>query len=284
MNLSSPANVRELLRRHGAQPRKALGQNYLVDANVLRKIVAAAELTDAACVLEVGAGVGTLTRELATQAAHVLVIELDRSLRPILTETLAGLENVTIEYGDVLKVDLPALLERHCPSSCQVVANIPYQITSPLIARLLEQKRHFRRLVLMIQKEVAQRLLAKPATPEYGSMTVFVQYHAEVHLVTPVSRHSFLPPPNVDSAVVRLEPRPAPILPVADEKLLFRVVHAAFGTRRKTLMNALLRGLGRPREELEAALAAVGIEPMRRGETLSVPDFIRLANALAGTD
>lgn len=280
MNLTSPSVVRDLLRRHGVQLRKPLGQNFLVDANILRKILAAAELAPQAHVLEIGAGIGTLTRELASQAGCVLVVELDRSLRPILAETLAGAGSIHVEYGDVLRVDLPALLAAHCPPPCRVVANIPYQITSPLIGRLLEHKALFDRLVLMVQKEVADRLLAAPGTEDYSSLTVFVQYHTRAERVTNVSRNSFLPPPGVDSAVVRLEPRAAPELPVADERLLFRVVHAAFGARRKTLLKALSGGLARPRAEVEAALQAAGIDPKRRGETLSVAEFIRLANAL----
>lgn len=282
MNLTSPHVVRELLRRHGVTLHRALGQNFLVDANILRKILDAAVLSPETGVLEIGAGIGTLTRALAEHARHVLVIELDRSLRPILRETLAGVENVHVEYGDFLKVNLPALLDAYCAPLCQVVANIPYQITSPLITRLLEHKASFTRMVLMMQKEVAERLLAKPGTGEYGSMTVFVRYHAEVRLVTHVSRNSFLPPPKVDSAVVRLDPRAEPPLPVKDEKRFFAVVHAAFGARRKTLLNALSGGLGQPREVLEPALERAGIDPKRRGETLSLEEFITLSNELHG--
>lgn len=272
--------VRALLRRHRVQARKGLGQNFLVDANVLAKILAAAELTPDSRVLEVGAGIGTLTRELARHAGRVLVVELDRSLRPVLQETLAGLEHVHVVYGDVLKLDLPALLTEHGCPPCSVVANIPYQITSPLLGLLLENKRFFQRLVLMVQKEVAQRLVAHPGSSEYGAMSVFVQYHAKAQLVTTVSRHSFLPPPNVDSAVVRLDPRPEPPQPVSDEKQLFAVVHAAFAARRKTLLNTLSGGLARPKEAVAAALQRAGIDPQRRGETLSVAEFITLAEAL----
>ncbi len=282
MNLSSPKVVQEILRRHRVHLRRGLGQNFLIDANILEKILAAAELTPESRVLEVGAGIGTLTRELAAHAGHVLVVEMDRSLRPILDETLAGLDNVHIVYGDVLRVDLPALLSEHCREHCRVVANIPFQITSPLVGRLLENKARFERVVLMIQKEVAQRFVARPGTSDYSAMTVFVQYHAEVRLVTQVSRNSFLPPPGVDSAVVHLDPRPEPPAPVVSEALLFAVVHAAFGSRRKTLLNALSGGLARPREEMAAALEQAGIESKRRGETLSVEDFIGLANILAG--
>lgn len=278
--LTSPSVIRELLRRHRVQLRRGLGQNFLADANVLRKIVEAAELTSESRVLEIGAGIGTLTRELARHAGFVLVVELDRGLRPLLQETLAGLNNVRVVYGDVLKLDLPALLrEIGCPP-CSVVANIPYQITSPLLGRLLENKRFFSRLVLMVQREVAQRLIARPGSSEYGALTVFVQYHAQVRVVANVSRHSFLPPPNVDSAVVCLEPRPQPPLPVADEGRLFAIVHAAFGARRKTLLNSLSGGLGCPREAVIEALGRAGIDPMRRGETLSVEEFIALSNAL----
>lgn len=280
MNLTSPTVVQELLRRHGLWLQRGLGQNFLVDANILRKIVAAAALDPDSCVLEIGAGIGTLTRALAQNARQVVAVEIDRSLRPILKETLAGLANVKVEFGDVLQIDLPALLKPYGAMQWHVVANIPYQITSPLLGRLMEHKAHFCQMILMLQKEFAQRLLAEVGTKHYSAMTVFAQYHARIEWVASVSRHSFWPPPNVDSAVVRLTPLPQPPALVANESFLFEVIHAAFAMRRKTLLNALTAGLKRPRPQVEAALRAIGLDPSRRGETLSVHEFICLVNAL----
>ncbi|MDH7571691.1 MAG: 16S rRNA (adenine(1518)-N(6)/adenine(1519)-N(6))-dimethyltransferase RsmA, partial [Armatimonadota bacterium] len=261
MELTSPRVVRDVLQRHGIRLRTSLGQNFLVDPNVLQRIVAAAELTPESHVLEVGAGIGTLTRALAARAGRVLVVELDQSLRPVLQETLSGLQNVHVVYGDVLRVDLRSLLGAHCRPPCHVVANIPYQITSPLLGRLLAHRDAFRRLVLMLQEEVAQRLLASPGSKDYSALTVFARFYCHVERVTSVSRHCFLPSPRVDSAVVRIDLRDEPVAPVDDEKLLFATVRAAFGTRRKTLANALSAGLARPRSEIERALRAAGIDP-----------------------
>ena len=282
MNLTAPAEVDALLRRHGFQTRRALGQHLLIDRNVLSRIVAAAELSPADRVVEIGPGIGTLTRELAAAAGRVTAVELDTRLFPILREVLADRPNAEVLHADFLKLSLPEFFAERCGAGrCKVVANLPYYITSPVIAALLEQKRFLERIVLMVQREVAERLAAAPGTEPYGALSVFVQWHATVETVARVSRRVFLPPPRVDSAIVRLTVRQEPPVPVRDEARLFDVVHAAFQKRRKTLLNALATfpALALSRDEAAAALARAGIDPTRRGETLSLAEFAALADA-----
>ena len=284
MNLSSPAAVAALLKRHDLRPRRRFGQNFLVDANTLAKIVTAGALGPGDSVLEIGAGLGVLTRSLAeavTPAGRVVALEIDADLLPALAETVGELTQVRVVPGDVMALDWPAFLEAHFAGAgpVSVVANIPYNITSPLLTSLLDQRGRFARIVLLVQKEVAARLGAKPGTPDYSSLGVFSQYHAQVETVGIVSRRVFFPSPDVDSAIVRLTPHAAPPVAVPDEALFFAIVRAAFGQRRKALLNALSGdpALGWDRERAAAALAAAGIEPGRRGETLSLEEFARLA-------
>lgn len=281
-NLTSPSAVDALLQRHGFRTRHALGQHLLIDRNVLTRVVAAAELSGADRVIEIGPGIGTLTRELAGAAGRVTAVELDRRLLPILGEVLSDRPNAEVVHADFLRLPLAEFLAERCGEGrCKVVANVPYYITSPILVALLAQKRFLERIVLMVQKEVAERLAAAPGTEAYGSLTVLVQWHATVETVARVSRRVFLPPPKVDSAIVRLRPRDSPPAPVSDEARLFDVVHAAFQKRRKTLLNALstFPALGLTRDRAAAALARAGIDPTRRGETLSLAEFAALADA-----
>jgi len=284
MNLSSPAAIAALLKQHDLHPRRRFGQNFLVDANTLAKIVTAGALGPGDAVLEVGAGLGVLTRALAeavTPLGRVVSLEIDHGLLPALAETVGELPQVEIVPGDVMDLDWPVFLDTHFAgaSSVSVIANIPYNITSPLLTTLLEQHGRFARIVLLVQKEVAARLGAKPGTSDYSSLGVFSQFHAQVETIGIVSRRVFFPPPDVDSAIVRLTPHAAPPVAVPDEALFFAVVRAAFGQRRKALLNALSGdpALGWSREQASAALAASGIDPGRRGETLSLEEFARLA-------
>ena len=284
MNLSSPAALAALLRRHGLHPRRRFGQNFLVDANTLAKIVTAGTLGPGDSVLEIGAGLGVLTGALAhavTPAGRVVSLEIDHDLLPALMETVGELPQVQIVPGDAMALDWPAFLDEHFADASQVsvVANIPYNITSPLLTTLLGQRGRFARIVLLVQKEVAARLGAKPGTPDYSALGVFSQFHAQVETVGIVSRRVFFPPPDVDSAIVRLTPHAAPPVAVADERLFFAVVRAAFGQRRKALLNALAGdpALGWSRERAAAALAAAEIDAGRRGETLSLEEFARLS-------
>ena len=284
MNLSSPAAVSALLKRHNLHPRKRFGQNFLVDGNTLAKIVAAGALMPGGAVLEIGAGLGVLTSALAdavTDAGRVVTVEVDTDLLPALAETVGGRPQVQVVTADAMALDWPVFLDAHFSNAEKpaVVANIPYNITSPLLTTLLEQRGRFSEIVLLVQKEVAARLGAKAGTPDYGSLSVFVQYHAQVETIGIVSRRVFFPPPDVDSAVVRLTPHNSPPVDVPSEARLFAVVRAAFGQRRKALLNALSGdpALGWSREQAAAALEAAQIDGGRRGETLTLAEFARLA-------
>jgi 16S rRNA (adenine1518-N6/adenine1519-N6)-dimethyltransferase len=284
-NLSSPAVVAALLRRHGLRPQRRLGQNFLVDANVLNKICDAAGIIFGSSVLEIGPGLGVLTSQLASRTGtegKVLSIEIDRGLLPALQETIGELEHVSILNADALSVDFDAVISEYGLSDpLHVVANIPYQITSPLLAKFLEMRHELSSVVLLVQKEVASRLAAKPGTSDYGAFTVFVQFHATVEIIGNVSSTCFFPPPEVTSTIIKLCPRRVPQVVVDDTKLLFKVVHAGFGQRRKTLLNALSNDptLSWTREQAQFALSQSGINPERRGETLSLVEFATLAAA-----
>lgn len=284
MNLSSPAAVSGLLKRHSLHPRRRFGQNFLVDANTLAKIVLAGQVAPGQHVLEIGAGLGVLTRALAEavgETGQVVSLEIDRDLLPVLQETLGDLPQVQIAPGDALALDWPQFLFECFGPDAQIaaIANIPYNITTPLLTALLAQKARLNVIVLLVQKEVAQRLAAAPATPDYGALSVFAQFHARVETVGTVSRRVFLPAPDVDSAIVRLTPYAEPPVSLTDEARFFAVVRAAFGQRRKALLGALSGdpALGWTREQAAQALASANIDPMRRGETLSLEEFARLA-------
>jgi 16S rRNA (adenine1518-N6/adenine1519-N6)-dimethyltransferase len=280
VNLASPAVVAEILRRRGIHPKRRWGQNFLVDANLLAKVAQAGELEPGDAVLEIGPGLGALTRALAERVRQVLAIEIDPALYAALTEeTAADLANVQVLHADFLQVDLDTVIpERLGPGRHPVVANIPYSITSPVVVRLLEHRHLFERIVLMVQREVADRLTGAPGSRDYGSLTLFAHLYADVRRVATVSRRAFLPQPEVDSAIVRLDVRPEPRYPDLDPERFLSVVHAAFQQRRKSLANSLT---GPPllwtRDHARAALAAAGIDPVRRGETLTPDEFAALA-------
>ena len=282
MRLTSPAELKALLERHGFRFSKALGQNFLIEPSVPRRIAEASGADENTLALEVGPGVGCLTSELARRAKKVVAIELDNALRGVLAETLGGLENVEIVWGDAAKLDLAALVRERAGALRPVVcANLPYSVTTPLLAAFIEAG-CFERMTVMIQREVAQRLAAAPGTKDYGAFTVFVTWHCEVKRLFDVPPECFMPRPRVTSSVVALTPRAEPPCAVRDEALMFRCVRAAFSQRRKTLSNALSNGLGGfERAEVLAALDAAGIDPRSRGETLSGADFARLSDALA---
>lgn len=279
-NLTSAPQVKQLLARFRLRPTKRLGQNFLIDRNVLDRIVAESGAGPDTNVLEIGAGLGVLTQALAATGARLVTIEADRGLEPVLAETLAG-TGVEIVMSDFLKIDLPAFLGERGDGKWIVVGNLPYYITTPIIVKLIDSRELVSRALVMVQREVADRLAASPGSDDYGSIGVFVNYHFELRSVTRVSRNVFYPVPDVDSEVIQLIPRAVPPVQVADEDLLFRVVRAAFGKRRKTLPNALSSSLelGWDKERVARALAATGIDPSRRGETLSLQDFAAIANA-----
>ena len=256
---------------------KRLGQNFLVDETVVQKIVEAAELTAADTVLEVGPGIGTLTQGLAESGAQVVAVELDKRLLPVLEQTLAGYENIRVVNGDILEVDIQATVGA---PSFKVAANLPYYITTPIIFNLLEQRLPMERLVAMVQKEVAERMVAKPGGKDYGALSVSIQYYTEPTIAFVVPPSAFIPAPNVDSAVIVCKRRTKPPVEVCDEKLFFKVVKAAFSVRRKMLSNAL-RNMGITGEQAFSWLQQAGIDPKRRGETLSLDDFASLTNCFA---
>lgn len=278
------SRTRELLADHNLSLKKSLGQHFLVDERVLDRIIDAAELDGSTGVLEIGPGMGALTERLADRAGWVLAVEIDGRLIPILRELFVDRPRVTVVHGDALQVDLKALMDRHLGSAerFSVVANLPYYATSPILMRLLEERLPLDRIVVMIQKEVAERIMAEPGTKEYGSLSVAVRYFAEVFRVCGVPRNCFVPRPQVDSAVIGLRIRREPLVSVRNEPLFFRMVRAAFSQRRKTLANALSSSLfgGKRKAELENLLKEIGIDPNRRGETLTLEEFAQVSDIL----
>jgi 16S rRNA (adenine1518-N6/adenine1519-N6)-dimethyltransferase len=284
--IGTPRKTKELLQKHGFSFKKSLGQNFLIDGNILRNIVSAAELSKAKGALEIGPGAGALTERLAMESGRVVAIEIDQRLLPMLQESLAAYSNVTVVHGDVLKVDLQEVFREHFAGmeSVSVVANLPYYITTPIVMKLLEDRLPVEHIVVMVQKEVADRFAASPGTKDYGSLSVAVQYYAEPQLVTKVPHSVFIPQPNVDSAVVKLTMRKEPPVEVSDEALFFEVVQAGFAQRRKTLLNNLQQRFfssAGGKDECRAFLESCGIQPERRGETLSLSEFAAIANRLA---
>jgi len=275
--IASPEVVHYICKRFDIKMSKKLGQNFLIKRGIVDEIVHAAELTVGEPVLEVGPGIGTLTQGLAQSGADVTAIELDRRLLEVLDTTLASYDNVRIIHGDVLKLDVPTIMN-HKPF--KVVANLPYYITTPIIMSLLESKLPIERLVVMVQKEVALRMIAKPGTKDYGALSVAVQYYTEPDIVLDVPPKSFLPAPAVTSSVIRCVLRDKPPVDVIDEKLFFRIVKAGFAQRRKTFSNTM-KTTGLTRDRIEELLAKANIDGQRRGETFTLQEFADVANAWA---
>lgn len=274
--ISDPGVTRHILKAFDLHASKRLGQNFLIHGGTVEAIVETADICPGDRVLEIGPGIGTLTQGLAEAGASVTAVELDKKLPAVLAETLSGYDRVRIVGGDILKADIPALMGEE---PFKVVANLPYYITTPILLTLLERRLPITRIVTMVQREVAERMIALPGGRDYGALSVAVQYYTEPRLAIEVSPRCFLPPPAVESAVMDCVVRKTPPVEVEDEKHFFRVVRAAFGQRRKTIGNAL-KSLGLPRDILQGALSKAGIDPLRRGETLSLSEFAALAGAL----
>lgn len=282
MDLSNPATLKAMMNAHGVRPQHRLGQNFLVDPRVLDAIVAGSAVGSEDLVLEIGPGLGTLTQRLAKVAGRVLAIELDRRLVEILTKTLMPHHpNLEVIQGDANRVDLHTLLrERLEPGrKATVAANLPYYITTPLVMRLLEEELPLDHIVVMVQMEVANRMISPPGSKEYGALSVAVQYYAEPRIIAKVGRGSFMPPPEVDSAVVHMRVRTKPPIE-APRRDFFRVVKAAFGQRRKSLLNALAHGLTLDKPYVQETLISAGIDGNRRGETLTLQEFAAIARTI----
>lgn len=275
--LYSPKRLKEVLGKHNFKLSKSLGQNFLIDGNIVRKIVESAEITKDDYVLEVGPGMGTLTEELALNAKKVVAVELDRNLQPVLKDTLGQYENVEIVFEDILKLNLEELIkDKFHDAKVKIVANLPYYITTPIIAKFLEEGYNIDSINVMVQKEVAERISAKPNNKSYGSLTVFAQFYSNPQIVLNIPKSVFVPQPKVDSAVIRL------IIdnkyPEVDRDKFFKIVKAAFSTRRKTILNTLSSGLELEKDRVRELLEESHIESKKRAENLTIEDYISLSN------
>ncbi|MCM3363661.1 16S rRNA (adenine(1518)-N(6)/adenine(1519)-N(6))-dimethyltransferase RsmA [Niallia sp. Sow4_A1] len=284
-DIATPARTRAILDKYGFSFKKSLGQNFLIDTNILRNIVNHAELTEESGAIEVGPGIGALTEQLAKRSKKVVAYEIDQRLLPILNETLEPYPHAKIIHQDILKVNVKEMLETEFNDirDIMLVANLPYYVTTPIIMKILEEKLPLRGIVVMLQKEVAERISAKPGTKEYGSLSIAIQYYTKPEVVMIVPKTVFVPQPNVDSAVIRLTIRKTPSVSVKNEDFFFQITRASFAQRRKTILNNLssqLEGGKEKKGEIIAALEQAGIEPSRRGESLSIEEFAKLSDFL----
>ena len=287
MRIADYSVTKAVLERHGFTFKKSFGQNFLTDTNILQKIVDTAEVDDQVNVIEIGPGIGALTEFLAERAAQVMAFEIDHRLVPILADTLRDFDNVTVVNEDILKVDLAQHIQnfKNPDLPIKVVANLPYYITTPILMHLIESGIPFSEFVVMMQKEVADRISAQPNTKAYGSLSIAVQYYMTAKVAFIVPRTVFVPAPNVDSAILKMVRRPEPAVVVEDEKFFFKVSKASFTHRRKTLWNNLTGYFGKSEEvkdKLTKALDQAGLAPSVRGEALSLAEFASLADALKG--
>lgn len=281
--IASPNKTKEIIKEYQFKFSKSLGQNFLIDNNILEKIVEGAGITQQDYVVEVGPGIGSLTQYIADKAEKVVAIEIDKKLVPILAVTLADYQNIEVIHEDVLKLDLHRMIKEKLEGKkIKVVANLPYYVTTPIIMKFLEEKVPMTSMTVMIQQEVAHRIEAKPSTKDYGTLSIAVQYYCNPKILFKVPPSVFIPQPNVDSTVIRLDLLETPRVQVKDEKLFFGLVRDAFGKRRKTLLNALSTGtLNLDKELVRKGLKAADIDENRRGETLSIEEFAKLANVFA---
>lgn len=279
--LSSHKATKEVVQKHNFKFSKSLGQNFLIDTNVIDRILEGARVKEGDYVIEVGPGIGTLTKEMGRTAEKVVAIEIDKTLIPILEETLSDFPNIEVINQDILKVNVQELVkEKLNGGPVKLIANLPYYITTPIVMKFLEEDIPVTDIVVMVQKEVADRMNAQPNTKDYGALSVAVQYYCDTEIVAKAPRHMFMPQPNVDSTVIGLHVREERKYPVDNEDIFFKTVKASFGQRRKTLLNSL-GGLGfLSKEQIKQALQEANIDEKRRGETLSIEEFASLANAV----
>lgn len=286
MNLYSPDTIRYIKDRYGFRFSKGLGQNFLVDPLPLQALVEGSRMGEDDLVIEIGPGIGALTKEAAAVAAHVTAVEIDESLAPVLRETLGACNNVDIVFDSILDVDIRELIETKrrefgITGNTRIIGNLPYYITTPIVTELLERDHGADSITVMTQKEVADRIKATPGGKEYGGLSIMVQYRCRIEHVIDVSRQSFYPPPKVDSAILNLIPLEESPVDLEDEEMFFRFIRAGFAQRRKTLLNSLAAGTEFDKEETRTLLESAGIDPKRRAETLSIEEFAKLANMAA---
>lgn len=284
-DIATPIRTQEILKKYGFSFKKSLGQNFLIDPNILRNIVSHADLTKDSAAIEIGPGIGALTEHLARAAGKVVAFEIDQRLLPVLADTLSPYDNVEVIHADILEVDVKQIFEEQLQDykDVMVVANLPYYVTTPILLKLLMDRLPIRGLVVMMQKEVADRITASPGTKAYGSLSIAIQYYMQTEIAMIVPKAVFMPQPNVDSAVIKLTRREAPPVQVIDEEFLFKVSRGSFVQRRKTIINNLQSSLpnGKAKKDLIIqALEKVGVDPTRRGETLSIEEFGKLSNEL----
>ena len=284
-DIATPKRTQEILKKYGFSFKKSLGQNFLIDPNVLHNIVSHADLTKESAAIEIGPGIGALTEHLARTAGHVVAFEIDQRLLPVLEDTLSPYDNVDIIHSDILKANVSDMMKEKLAGyqDVMVVANLPYYVTTPILIKLLMEKLPIRGMIVMMQKEVADRITAKPSTKAYGSLSIAIQYYMKAEIAMTVPKSVFIPQPNVDSAVIKLTRYDTPPVSVLDEDFLFFVSRSSFAQRRKTIINNLQSQLSHGKEKKElilAALAEANIDPTRRGETLSIQEFGKLANLL----
>lgn len=283
-NLGIPSNTIAVLQKYNFSLQKKFGQNFLIDTHVLEKIIEEAHITKGDCVVEIGPGIGTMTQYLAESAGHVVAVEIDRALIPVLQDTLSAYDNVEVINEDILKVDLKKLVEeKNGGRPFKVVANLPYYITTPIIMELLESGVPLHSITVMVQKEVADRMQAGPGTKDYGALSLAVQYYAQAEVVANVPPNCFIPRPNVGSAVIRLTRYEKPPVYVQDETLMFAIIRASFNQRRKMLANSLGNAAGLPveKEAVRNALVSMGLPETIRGEAMTLEQFAQLSNLLA---
>ncbi|GKV70391.1 ribosomal RNA small subunit methyltransferase A [Sporosarcina sp. NCCP-2716] len=287
-DIATPVRTKEILEKHGFSFKKSLGQNFLIDPNILTNIISAAGISRNSGVIEIGPGIGALTEPIARAAGKVTAFEIDGRLLPVLEDTLSPYPNVTVIHQDVLEADLKATIAEQMADMDEVVvvANLPYYVTTPIIMKFLMDNVPIDRMVIMMQREVADRITASPGTKAYGSLSIAIQYYMDAEVAMIVPKTVFMPQPNVESAVLRLSRKPEPPADVISEDFLFTVARGSFVQRRKTILNNLQASLPNgkaKKEEILEALSAAGIDPSRRGETLSIQEFAALSNALYGT-
>lgn len=289
IDIATPSRTIEIQQKYGIQAKKSLGQNFIIDTNILHNIVQAGSVDKDTIVIEVGPGIGALTEQIAKIAKHVYAFEIDQRLLPVLDDTLSPYDNVTVLNEDILEVDLSAFFEEQAINQERVVvmANLPYYITTPIIINFLESSVNVDQMIFMIQKEVAERIAAEPSTKAYGSLSIAVQYYAEAETLFIVPKTVFRPQPNVESAIIRLNILHEPAADVTNEKYFFTLTRSSFAQRRKTLWNNLKIAYGKEpetQEKLKVALDEAGIDSKRRGETLTIQEFADLANAMIKQD